>query len=105
MTSPIVPGAVQVTPDGLREAAAKVTSIRTELQEAAAAAAGPTGAVQPPGLDEVSAAAATWFRGHAATFQDLSQQMDVRLADIARTLESNADAYTNTEEDNARMFV
>lgn len=62
------------TPDMLSAAARDLQNIGATLTEANAAAAGQTTGVLAAGADEVSAAIAAMFGGHARAFQALSAQ-------------------------------
>lgn len=65
---------VVAVPDMQASAAADLESIGATIHAANAAAAAPTTAVLASGADEVSAALATIFSGHARAYQALGSQ-------------------------------
>jgi hypothetical protein len=65
---------VIAAPEFMAAAATDLSHIGSAVSAANAAAAGPTTAVLAAGADEVSAAVASLFSGHAQAFQQLSAQ-------------------------------
>ncbi|AIH41177.1 PE family protein, partial [Mycobacterium tuberculosis] len=63
-----------VTPELVAAAAADLAGIGSAIGAANAAAGAPTMALLAAGADEVSAAVAALFSGHAQTYQALSTQ-------------------------------
>ena len=92
---------VIAAPELVAAAAADVAGIGSSLSAAHAAAAGPTTAVVAAAEDEVSAAVASLFSGHARQFQALSAQAAAFHADFVQALTSAGGRYASAEAANA----
>lgn len=92
---------VQVAPEMLAAAATDVQSIGSALSAAHAAAAAPTIGVLAAGADEVSAALASLFSGHAQLYQALSAEAELFHQQFVRTLSAGAAMYASAEAANA----
>lgn len=79
-------------PEMLGAAATDLASIGSAISTANAAAAAATTRVLAAGADEVSAAVAALFSGHAQTYQALSTQAAAFHQQIVQTLTSTAGA-------------
>ncbi len=88
-------------PDLLAEAASDVSGIGSSLSAANAAAAGPTASVIAAAEDEVSAAIASLFSGHAAQYQELSATVAKFHDQFVQGLKSGGFAYAAAEAANA----
>lgn len=66
---------ITAAPEAMAAAAADLESIGTTLAAANGLAATPTARVLAAGADEISAAVAALFSGHAQTYQALSTHM------------------------------
>ena len=78
-------------------AAADVTGIGSAINDAKAAAAGPTTGVLEAAADEVSASAAAWFNSYAREYQALVKQAGRFHDEFARLLATAGTAYAGTE--------
>lgn len=87
-----------VTPDLFGSAATELESIRSALDAAHAAAAGPTTALAAAGADEVSAAVAALFAGYAQEFQGLGARADALHRQFIQSLSAGAELYLAAEE-------
>jgi hypothetical protein len=90
-----------VPPELLVSAAANLESIGGALTAANAAAAASTTGLVAAGADEISAAVATLFAGHAQEYQALSAWADAFNQRFAQALSSGAGAYLTAEALNA----
>jgi PE family len=92
---------VIATPEFVTAAATDLANVGSSLSEAnAAAAASTTGVVVAAG-DEVSAAIASLFSGHAQAFQALSAQTAAFHAQFMQALNAAGGAYAAAEAANA----
>uniref|UniRef100_UPI0020791AC4 PE family protein n=2 Tax=Mycobacterium tuberculosis TaxID=1773 RepID=UPI0020791AC4 len=90
-------------PEMLGAAATDLASIGSAISTANAAAAAATTRVLAAGADEVSAAVAALFSGHAQTYQALSTQAAAFHQQIVQTLTSTAGAYASAEAANVEQ--
>ena len=67
---------VSLAPEFVSAAASDVARVGSQISAATAAAAAPTTSVLAAGADEVSAAIAALFSGHAQAYQALSAQAE-----------------------------
>lgn len=88
-------------PDVLGSAATQLQGIGSALGAAHATATGPTTGLAAAGADEVSAAAAAAFAGHAEPYQVLSAQALAFHQRFVQWLTSSAGAYAATEASSA----
>ncbi|WP_415823737.1 PE family protein, partial [Mycobacterium basiliense] len=95
---------VIAAPDLIAQAASELSGIGTVLSEANAAALLPTTGVLAAGADEVSAAVAVLFAGHAQTYQALSAQVAGFHAQFVRAMTNATGAYSAAEAVNASAF-
>ncbi|ORB82605.1 PE family protein, partial [Mycobacterium kansasii] len=91
---------VIAAPDMFSVAAADVASLSSSLRAANAAAAAQTTQVLAAAADEVSAAIATLFSGHAQEYQALSIQAAAFHNAFAQALNSAGGAYAASEAAN-----
>lgn len=89
--------AVVVAEESLASAAADVAGVGSSLRAAHAAAAASTTAVVAPAGDEVSAAIASLFSGHAQRFQELGAQAAAIHDRFVAALSGAGGAYAATE--------
>lgn len=89
------------TPDWVTTSAGNLASIGSALQEATAAAAGPTDGIAVAAADEVSAAVSRLFANYGREFQALSAQAAAYHDAFVRLLNSGATAYARAEIANA----
>ncbi|WP_415624080.1 PE family protein, partial [Mycobacterium intermedium] len=92
---------VTAAPEALIAAATDLQRIGAELTAAGVAAAHPTASVLAAGADEISAAIATLFSGHAQSYQSLSARATAFHAQFIQALTSGAGAYSGAEATNA----
>ena len=95
---------VITAPDMLAAAAADVAGIGSSLNEANAATVASTTRVIPAAADEVSAAIASLFSGHAQAFQALSAQAAAFHSWFVQALNSAEGAYAAAEAANAGLL-
>ncbi|WP_136624955.1 PE family protein, partial [Mycobacterium attenuatum] len=88
---------VVVVPEVLVAATAEVAGIGSLVGAASAAALGPTTGLLAAGGDEVSAAVAALFSGHAQQYQVLSRQVAGFHAEFVRALSGAGYAYAAAE--------
>ncbi len=88
---------VSVAPEIVVAAATDLAGIGSAISAANAAAAAPTTAVLAAGADEVSAAIAALFSGHAQAYQALSAQAAAFHQQFVQTLAGGAGAYAAAE--------
>jgi hypothetical protein len=93
-----------VPPELLVSAAADLESIGAALTEANAAAAVPTTGLVAAGADEVSAAVAALFAGHAQEFQTLSARASAFNQRFVQALSAGAGAYLGAEATSASLL-
>ncbi len=92
---------VSATPDRLGAAARNLAGIGSTLNASNAAAAAPTLAVSAAASDQVSAAVAAFFSGHARGYQTLSAQAERFHTDFVQALSAGANTYASAESANA----
>ncbi len=92
---------VRATPDRLVTAARNLAGIGSTLNASNATAAAPTLAVSAAASDQVSAAVAAFFSGHAQGYQTLSAQAAEFHSDFVQALSADANSYASAESDNA----
>ncbi|PJE02972.1 MAG: PE family protein, partial [Mycobacterium sp.] len=90
-----------VAPEALTAAAANVQGIASALSEANAAAAFSTSGVLAAGADQVSAALASLFSGHALEYQTVSAQAALFHSQFTQALSGAASSYAAAEAVNA----
>jgi hypothetical protein len=90
------------TPELFASAASDLSNIGSSLSAAHEAAAAPTTGILAAGTDEVSAAIAALFSGHAKTFQMLSAQAAQFHSQFVQALNAGAGAYSSTEAASVR---
>ena len=78
-------------------AAADVADVGSAINDATAAAAGPTTGVLEAAADEVSASAAAWFNSYAREYQALVRQAGRFHDEFARLLATAGTAYAGAE--------
>lgn len=88
-------------PETVSAAAGELAGIGSTMQEAAAAAAGPTTGLATAAADEVSLAISRVFGTFGAEFQAVNNQAATFHAEFVRLLNGGAAAYLNTEIANA----
>ena len=88
---------VLAQPQAMAAAAADVAGIGSAINEANAAAAGPTTGVLGAAADEVSASTAALFSSYAREYQALIKQAGAFHDEFARLLAGAASAYTEME--------
>ena len=88
---------VLAQPQAMAAAAADVAGIGSAINDANAAAAGPTTGVLRAAADEVSASAATLFNSYAREYQAIIKQAGAFHDEFARLLAAAANAYAETE--------
>ena len=88
---------VLAQPQAMAAAAADVAGIGSAINDANAAAAGPTTGVLRAAADEVSASAATLFNSYAREYQAIIKQAGAFHDGFARLLAAAANGYTETE--------
>ncbi len=88
---------LEAAPELLTSAATDLVGIGSALNVANAAAARPTTTVLAAAEDEVSAAVASLFAGHARQYQALSAQVETFHQRFTQLLASGAGAYAATE--------
>lgn len=88
---------LSVAPDWLASAATDLTSIRSALDDAQTAAAGPTARLLAAGSDEVSATVAGLFAEYGREFQAVSEQVGAFHQQFVRALSAGAESYLATE--------
>src|SRR6516165_6845936 len=92
---------VVVAPDMLAAAATDLESIGSALSAAHAAASAPTVGVLAAGADEVSAALASLFSGHAQAYQALSAEAAAFHQQFVQTMTTSGTMFANAEAANA----
>lgn len=92
---------VIAAPEMMATAAADLAGIESTLHAARAAAAASTTQVLAAGADDVSAAIAGLFSGHALDFQALSARAMAFHSQFMQTLTSAGSAYATAEAANA----
>ncbi len=92
---------VIAAPEMVTDAATTLASIGSTIGEANAAAAAPTTGVLAVAGDEVSAAVASLFSGHAQAYQALSTQATAFHAQFVQALNGAGGLYAATEAANA----
>lgn len=92
---------VLATPEMVAAAANNLAQIGSTLSAANAAALAPTTGVLAAGADEVSAAVASLFSGHAQAYQTLGTQAAAFHERFIQALSTAAGAYGSAEAANA----
>jgi hypothetical protein len=90
-------------PEALVAAATDLANIGSTISGANAAAVAPTTGVLAAGADEVSAAIAALFTGHAQGYQALSAQAAAFHDRFVQLLNTGASSYAQTEAANAEQ--
>jgi hypothetical protein len=93
---------VTVVPEFVGQAVGQVENIGSALNAAHAAAAGPTTSVVAAAGDEVSAAIAALFSGHAQEYQALNAQAAAFHSQFTKLLNAGATSYVGAEITNAQ---
>ena len=88
---------LMAAPEFLVSAASDLEGIRSALGAANLVAAAPTGGVLAAGVDEVSAAIASLFAGHAQAYQTLSAQAATFHQQFVRAMTAAANSYAGAE--------
>ncbi|OBK20969.1 hypothetical protein A5634_11405 [Mycobacterium asiaticum] len=88
-------------PEFLGTAAHKLAGIGSTISASNTTAAAPTIAVSAAAGDQVSAAVAAFFSGHARSYQTLGAQVAQFHAQFVQALSTNANAYATAEAANA----
>ena len=88
---------LNIDPSEVESAAQDLLGIGNTLDDGNAAAALPTSSILPAGADEVSAAVTALFNGHAAAFQQLTQQASAFNEGFINTLTRGVQEYVQTE--------
>src|SRR5271169_1751495 len=92
---------VIAAPEFVGSAASDLARIGSMIDQAHAAAVAPTTAVLPAAADEVSAAIAALFSGHAQGFQALGAQAATFHAQFVQLMNAGAGSYAGAEAANA----
>ncbi|MEK1249749.1 PE family protein, partial [Mycobacterium ulcerans] len=92
-------------PDTVAAAAADLAGIGSTLNAATAAAAAPTTGVLAAGADQVSAAVAALFPGHALDYQALSTQVAAFHTQFVEAVTGAGNAYAAAEAANASPLL
>lgn len=92
---------VNAAPDRLVAAARNLAGIGSTLSASNATAAAPTLAVSAAASDQVSAAVAAFFSGHAQGYQTLSAQAAKFHNEFVQALSADANSYAAAESANA----
>uniref|UniRef100_UPI003565A329 PE family protein n=1 Tax=Mycobacterium marinum TaxID=1781 RepID=UPI003565A329 len=92
-------------PDTVAAAAADLAGIGSTLNAATAAAAAPTTGVLAAGADQVSAAVAALFSGHALDYQALSTQVAAFHTQFVEAVTGAGNAYAAAEAANASPLL
>src|ERR1700691_5376761 len=92
---------VIAAPEMVASAASDLAGIGSMIEQAHAAAVAPTTAVLPAAADEVSAAIAALFSGHAQGFQALGAQAATFHAQFVQLMTAGAGSYAAAEAANA----
>ena len=96
---------VMAAPELLTKTAADVEGIGSSLSAANSTAVAPTTVLVAAAGDEVSAAIASLFSGHATQFQMLSAHAEAFHSQFVRTLSNAGDAYAAAEAANASQLA
>ena len=96
---------VIAAPEELVSAASNLAGVGTTLNTAHAAAAAQTTRVLAAGGDEVSAAIASLFSGHAQEFQALSARAAAFHDQFVQAMSAGAASYTGTEAANVQQTL
>ncbi|WP_261898850.1 PE family protein, partial [Mycobacterium marinum] len=92
---------LMAAPEALAVAATDLAGIGSALQAANGAAAAPVTDVLAAGADEISAAVAAVFSGHARDYQALSAKMADFHQQFVQTLSTTGGSYAAAEAANA----
>ncbi|WP_263988525.1 PE family protein, partial [Mycobacterium conspicuum] len=93
---------VVVAPDALAAAATDLENIGSALSAAHAAASAPTAGVLAAGADEVSAALASLFSGHARAYQALSTEAAAFHQQFVQSMTASGSMFASAEAANAK---
>ena len=96
---------VVAVPEVLSTAATDLASLGSTISWANAAAAAPTTGVLAAAEDEVSAAIASLFSGHAQAYQAMSAQAAAFHDQFVQTLNAGAGSYVSAETANVAAFT
>jgi hypothetical protein len=96
---------LMAAPEMIGSAATDVASIGSTLSEANAAAAAPTTGIVAAASDEVSAAIAELFSGHAHAYQALGAQAAAFHERFVQALTAGARSYVGAEATNVAAFT
>src|SRR4051812_27167393 len=92
---------VIAAPEWMAAAASDLAGISSTLTAAHAVAGGQPTALLPAACDEVSAAIASLFSGHAKAFQSLGAEAETFHQQFVQALNSGAGSYAAAEAANA----
>jgi hypothetical protein len=96
---------VVAAPEMVTNAATSLAGIGSTVSAANAAAAAPTTVVVAAAGDQVSAAVASLFSGHAQQYQALSAEAAAFHSQFVQTLNAGAGAYAAAESANVQQFL
>lgn len=96
---------VYTVPDLMVAASDSLADLRSSLQAATAAAAGPTAEVAAAASDEISAAVSALFGSFGQEFQAVHSQAAAFHADFVRLLNTSSAAYLSAEIANAEQTL
>jgi hypothetical protein len=96
---------VIAAPERVTAAATDLANVGSSLCEANAAAAAPTTGILAAAEDEVSAAVASLFSGHAQAYQALGAQAAAFHDQFVQTLTAGAGSYASAEAANVAAFA
>src|SRR3954470_7701284 len=94
-----------ITPESVTTAVENLAGISSTLQEATAAATGPTTGLAAAAADEVSAAISQLFASYGQEFQSVSSQGAAFHAEFVRLLNGSAAAYIGADIANAAQTL
>ncbi|PJE25299.1 MAG: hypothetical protein CK431_01560 [Mycobacterium sp.] len=92
------------TPEALAAAVTDIAGIGSTLNAANAAAVGPTTKILAAGTDEISAAVASLFGGHALDYQSLSARVAAYQSQFMTALSVGAQRYAASELANGALL-
>ena len=92
------------TPEALAAAVTDIAGIGSTLNAANAAAVGPTTKILAAGADEISAAVASLFGGHALDYQSLSARVAAYQSQFMTALSVGAQRYAASELANGALL-
>ncbi|MCV7099719.1 PE family protein, partial [Mycobacterium palustre] len=88
---------LNAVPEYMTAAASDLANVGSSIASANAAAAGPTSQLVAAGADEVSAAVAALFEGHARAYQAIGAQAAAFHERFVALLNAGAGSYTSAE--------